>query len=383
MSPLCYNRGVRRIALAVLALCALANTASAHQTSVKYIDLVAAGRHGAGTVRVAPGDVTEPLGLAADAKPSVDEASTPKVAAYVADWMALTGCTASPPIAKPDEDAKFVAVTWSDECPTTAELTLDFTRFFAVDQRHIAIVRLTSGDEAPVDTIVRNGDPPLVLHAGEAPPSSLLAWIHAGMDHIYSGHDHIAFVLALLLVVMLKRTPGKQVWETRTLAQTVKSTATIITAFTIAHSISLIAASLGLVHLPSKFVESMIAASITYTAVEDILKPDVRWRFVLTFGFGLVHGLGFASVLAEMLPPHDVIVPLLCFNLGIEIGQLSIVLIVLPVLFGICRGLTADRYRHALMPMLAIVIAVLGANAIAIRALGVDLLPFLPSWLAF
>ncbi len=386
MSPLCYNRGVRRTVVAVLALCAVVATprlAAAHQTSVKYIDLVAAGRHVAVTIRVAPGDVTEPLGLPADARPSVDDASTPKVAAYVADWLALSGCTASPPIAKPDEDAKFVAVTWSDECPTTAELTLDFTRFFAVDQRHIAIVRLTAGDEAPVDTIVRNGDPPLVLHAGEAPPSSLLAWIHAGMDHIYSGHDHIAFVLALLLVVMLTRVPGKQLWETRTLPQTVKSTATIITAFTIAHSISLITASLGLVHLPSKFVESMIAASITYTAVEDILKPDVRWRFVLTFGFGLIHGLGFASVLAEMLPPHDVVVPLLCFNLGIEIGQLSIVLIVLPVLFGICRGLTADRYRHALMPMLAVVIAVLGANAIAIRALGVDLLPFLPSWLAF
>ena len=69
----------------------------------------------------------------------------------------------------------------------------------------------------------------------------------------------------------------------------------------------------------------MIAASIVYTAIEDVVRPDVRWRFALTFAFGLVHGLGFASMLEELLPPGDVVVPLLVFNLGVELGQLTIV----------------------------------------------------------
>ena len=123
----------------------------------------------------------------------------------------------------------------------------------------------------------------------------------------------------------------------------------MITAFTIAHSISLIAASLGWVHLPSRFVESLIALSIAYTAVENIVRPDVRWRFSLTFGFGLIHGLGFASVLADAAAADDVIVPLLCFNVGVELGQLTIVVVALPSSVsspGARRGLYRDRHAR-------------------------------------
>jgi hypothetical protein len=179
------------------------------------------------------------------------------------------------------------------------------------------------------------------------------------MDHIYDGRDHISFVLALLLVVLLVR-GADGTWQLRGALPSLRATATIITAFTIAHSLTLIAASFGWVRLPSRLVESLIALSIAYTAVEDILKPDVRWRFVLTFGFGLVHGLGFAAVLAEMLPPHDVIVPLLCFNLGVEIGQLTIVLVALPVLVLVARVVGAARYRRVVMPLLAAAIFTIG-----------------------
>jgi hypothetical protein len=104
----------------------------------------------------------------------------------------------------------------------------------------------------------------------------------------------------------------------------------------------------------------MIALSIAYTAIEDIAKPDVRWRFVLTFAFGLVHGLGFASTLANLLPPRDVVVPLLCFNIGVEIGQLTIVLGVLPVLYLVARTCGARRYRLYVLPVVAGVIAAAG-----------------------
>jgi hypothetical protein len=179
-------------------------------------------------------------------------------------------------------------------------------------------------------------------------------------------------VLALLLVVMLAR--GSTSWELRPLSRTLRSTAMVITAFTVAHSVSLIAASLGWIELPSRFVESAIALSIAYTAAEDVLHPDVRWRFALTFAFGLVHGLGFASTLAVMLPPHDVVAPLLLFNLGVEIGQLTIVLVALPALYAFAQTIGAERYRRVAMPVLAIAVFVFGLLLLIERAAGVPIL---------
>lgn len=353
-------------ALIVLIVVAVSATAHAHQTSVKYIDLVAHDKTLDVTVKCAPGDLTDAMGLPADAKPSVaDAVGHAGVPAFVQAWFAIAQCDFTPPHAAP-ADASFLAITWTATCAKTDALALDFTRFFALDKRHEAIVRLTAQGHAPIQTIVRASDPHVTLRAGESP--SLLAWIRTGMDHIYTGTDHIAFVITLLLVVMLFRPGGTgHDWKVRGFVQTLRSTAAVITAFTIAHSISLIAASLGWVALPSRFVEAAIAASIVYTAVEDVIRPDVRWRFFLTFGFGLVHGLGFASTLSELLPPRDVVVPLLCFNVGVEIGQLTIVAVVLPSLYLVARAVGAARYRRYGLPIAAGTIALVGLNMLIER----------------
>lgn len=338
----------------LLVLLLLARTAAAHQTSVKYVDVTLDEAKATIRVKVAPGDVTEPLGLAADSKPSVAQATTPAVAAFVAHWISAQSygqpCVAGAPAAKPDDEGKWVVVTWVATCPRIAT-DLDFHAFFAVDQRHVAIVHVEPNGH---DAIARADSPVLSLQG--AP--SLLAWVREGMNHIYTGRDHISFVLALLLVVMLMQDRGE--WRVRAPIATLRATATVITAFTLAHSLSLISASLGWVHLPSRFVESAIAASIAYTALENILKPDVPWRFYLTFAFGLVHGLGFASTLSVLLPPRGVIVPLLCFNVGVELGQLTIVLVALPVFYVVARMLGAAAYRRTVMPVISVGIFMLG-----------------------
>jgi len=337
----------------LLVLLLLAKTAAAHQTSVKYVDVTLDEARATISVKVAPGDVTEPLGLPADSKPSVAQATTPAVAAFVRHWIAAQSygqpCSASAPVAKPDEEGKWLVVTWVATCPRIAT-ALDFHAFFAVDQRHVAIVHVEPSGH---DAIARADSPVLALQGSP----SLLAWVREGMNHIYTGRDHISFVLALLLVVMLVRKPD---WQVRAPIETLRATATVITAFTLAHSLSLISASLGWVHLPSRFVESAIAASIAYTALENILKPDVPWRFYLTFAFGLVHGLGFASTLSVLLPPRGVIVPLLCFNVGVELGQLTIVLVALPVFYVVARMLGAAAYRRTVMPVISVGIFALG-----------------------
>jgi hypothetical protein len=330
--------------IVVVLMCS--RVAFAHQTSVKYVEVATDGTRATITLRVAPADLTEPMHLPADATPSAAAAaSSPDVAGYVARWAAITSwnepCPASPPRAVPD--ASLVAVTWQVQCARLPD-TLELSALFAIDRRHVAMVQLVDEDRA---TIVRADAPRLALR--ERP--SRWAWIASGMDHIYSGTDHVCFVLALLLVVMLTRDATG--WQLRPLAATARATATVITAFTVAHSCSLILAALGWVTLPSRLVESAIALSIAYTAAEDAVRPDVRWRFALTFAFGLVHGLGFASNLAVLLPPHDVVVPLLCFNLGVELGQLTIVAVALPALFALARALGAARYRRTVLPACA------------------------------
>lgn len=368
---------------AMIALAAVATPARAHQTSVKYVDVTVEGRRATVALIVAPGDVTEPLGLAPDARPAVSEAAVPAVAAYVAGWLAIgpdpgldfgpglgPACPAGPPAAAADADARFVVVRWQVACAADlARIALDFRAFFAVDSRHEAIVTVHAPDAPGEAVIVRATDPVLRVQAGEA--LGLGGWIAAGVDHIWEGRDHVSFVLALLLVVMLVRSGAG--WDVRPPVATLRRTATIVTAFTVAHSLSLIAASLGWVALPGRLVESLIAVSILYTAIENIIRPDVRWRFALTFGFGLVHGLGFASVLAVLLPPDHVIAPLLGFNLGVEIGQLVIVAIALPLAWLAARELGAGRYRRGAMPALSVVLAALAIKWLIERAFAISL----------
>ena len=252
-------------------------------------------------------------------------------------------------------------------------LRIDLTAFFAVDARHEAMVTIHPPGEQVDPHVIRAGAPVAELHAGQAP--SLASWIAYGMHHIFGGPDHVGFVLALLLVVVIARSAAG--WQVRRPAAALRTTARIVTAFTIAHSLSLIAASLGWIRLPGRLVESLIAASILYTALENVARPDVRYRFALTFGFGLVHGLGFASVLEELLPERHVIAPLLGFNLGVELGQLAIVAVALPVCFGLARLLGADRYRRLVLPAAAVPLVLVATKWLIERAFAVDTFVFL------
>ncbi|BAY07658.1 HupE/UreJ family protein [Calothrix sp. NIES-2098] len=136
------------------------------------------------------------------------------------------------------------------------------------------------------------------------------SFVVLGVEHILSGYDHVLFLISLLMVggglgYLLK----------------------VVTAFTISHSVTLSLAVLNIVTLPVQFVESAIALTIVYVAVENFWCKSLRWRWLLTFSFGLIHGLGFAGVLKEInIPQSNLAVSLASFNIGVEIGQLAIVL---------------------------------------------------------
>ncbi|MES2642840.1 MAG: HupE/UreJ family protein [Myxococcota bacterium] len=163
---------------------------------------------------------------------------------------------------------------------------------------------------------------PNVAYTGASDPGDVAAqFLKLGVEHIWTGYDHLLFLLGLLLA-----------------ASSLRSMLFIVTGFTIAHSITLSAAALGLVSLPSSLVEPAIAASIAYVGIENFWKPAPKRRVAVTFLLGLVHGFGFAGMLAELGLPRDALaIALLCFNGGVELGQAAVVAVALPLLLAMRR----------------------------------------------
>lgn len=200
--------------------------------------------------------------------------------------------------------------------------------FFATKtSQHHAVLNVSWGDGKR--SYSRYGPFELELTASRVHPTfwgtvgEFLVW---GAHHIFIGYDHVAFLLALLLAAT-------------TLGEMVR----IATSFTLAHSLTLLLAAKEVLRMPSAVTESLIAASIVYVAAENYFLKEAKYRWVLTFLFGLVHGLGFSSVLRDRLQDLDAIVlPVVSFNLGVELGQVAILLVAFPILARIRKGATEE-----------------------------------------
>ena len=174
-----------------------------------------------------------------------------------------------------------------------------------------------------------------------------------GLRHIASGYDHLLFLVALLIGV-----------------RRLRSVVTTVTAFTVAHSITLSLAVLGFVAAPAAIVEPVIAASIVFVAIENLLRDPGASRWQVTFAFGLVHGFGFAGALRDLGIGHDgggVAMPLACFNLGVETGQIAVVAALWPIISAL-DSRPAWRLRFA--PATSLAVAVAGVYWLVERTIG-------------
>jgi len=164
-------------------------------------------------------------------------------------------------------------------------------------------------------------------------------YLRLGVEHILTGYDHLAFLLGLLA-----------------LCRKLTSVLAIVTAFTVAHSLTLAVAALGIFTLPSRIVEPLIAASIVAVAAENLWRAEEpRYRWFWALGFGLIHGFGFAGALTALglgKSGAPIALPIFAFNLGVELAQAGIVLLVLPVLFRLRRLATFERYGGKAISML-------------------------------
>jgi hydrogenase/urease accessory protein HupE len=190
------------------------------------------------------------------------------------------------------------------------------------------------------------------VHTAPATDISFLRFLVIGIEHILTGYDHLAFLLALLLA-----------------GGSLRSNVKIITSFTVAHSLTLALATFALVNISPAIVEPVIAASVAFVGIENLIRRRLAARWLVTFGFGLVHGLGFASALRDLgiggLGARAA-VPLLSFNLGVELTQIAIAALVLPLVWRLEQR-PAFALKH--VPALSLLITFAGVYWFVSRTL--------------
>lgn len=366
---------------ALVLLLGLAPVAFAHKPSDSYLSLTP--RDSGWTVRwdIALRDLEYAIGLDGNGDGTITwgEVRTREsaVAAYALAHLTLragdANCAARSGSLQVVEhsDGVYAVLDFALNCPTTGAQVLDYRLFFDLDPSHRGLLRV----DAPTGTETAVLSPEQPQHLLNAAPASgwqqFASYWREGVWHIWIGFDHILFLLALLLPAVLWWENGH--WRPATALRAVLlETAGIVTAFTVAHSLTLTLAVLGVVDLPSRLVETAIAFTIVLAALNNLFPLVTTRRWSLAFGLGLVHGFGFASVLRDLgLPSNALALALAGFNLGVETGQLAIVAIALPLAFVLRQ---TWLYRRLALPVGSAAVALLALVWCLERGLNINLL---------
>jgi hypothetical protein len=269
-------------------------------------------------------------------------------------------------------DGAYAVLRLQAGCPSpVTALTVGYDLLFDIDPQHKGLLRLTHGAMTGTAIFAPDARSQTLQVATPSRWRQFSEYVRHGAWHIWIGFDHILFLVSLLLPAVLVRHEGR--WQGReTLKASVLDVLKIVTAFTLAHSLTLTLAALGALSLPSRLVESAIAASVILAALNNLWPLVHRWRALVAFGFGLIHGFGFASVLADLgLPQGALVLSLVGFNVGVELGQLAIVAAFLPLAYALRRGLF---YRRVVLAGGSALIALIAMVWLAERALDLKLL---------
>jgi hypothetical protein len=361
---------MRRAFLLLLSAALSCASAQAHVASNGFLSVDARDTDLHGSVELAVRDVELAVGADTNGDGKVTwgelKAASPRLATYLREHLEFNangaGCALQFGQVKVHArtDGNYAWLPLSAACTGTSlrELTITYRVLEGVDPSHRGLLTLTGNGY--VSTGVLGG----ARTQSTFPLNASTRWravqeyFAAGVWHIWSGIDHLLFLISLLLPAVLTRRHGT--WEPVSTARPAfLGVLKTVTAFTLAHSITLSLAALNVVHLPSRLTESVIAASIIVAALNNIFPVVTEGRARIAFAFGLLHGFGFASVLSDMgLPAGARVASLLAFNAGIEAGQLAVVLGVMPLIY-VLRSRVL--YRQALLQW--------GSGAIAAIAL--------------
>lgn len=331
---------------ACISACAilLAPSAWAHKASDSYLTLNAAGQQVDGQWDIALRDLDMAIGLDSDGNGALtwDEVSQrhDAIAAYALSRLKLSsGGTACPlrvtgHLLDNHTDGAYAVLRLRAHCSAAiSTLDIDYGLLFDIDPQHKGLLRLQHASEAVTAIFTPEAPRRQLALEGASQWRQFGDYVRHGVWHIWIGFDHILFLVSLLLPAVLvyrdRAWIGAATFRAAT-ADVVK----IVTAFTLAHSITLTLATLGMLSLPSRLVEAAIAASVALAALNNLWPMFQRRRALAAFIFGLLHGFGFAGVLIDLgLPKVALALSLVGFNVGVELGQVAIVSVFLPLAF--------------------------------------------------
>ena len=363
---------------AVLLAIVPVSTARAHMGSTKYIHVDVGEDAVQLRVELDPVDVAVELGDPDPSEPDIDTLLARET--EIADWLARTIRVTRAGERCAHREVEIARARRGDDAVIAVEiratcrglpdgaLMLRDDAVFADDPRHESFVRIGSDDESTSASVLSVGRRELDLGRPPGALDQLARFVSEGAMHLFTGLDHLLFLLALILVA------GQRAAELG-LEKTARELAVVITGFTVGHSVTLIASALDWVVLPSRWVEVAIAGSIIVVALYNVLRPRARRELaVIAVLFGLIHGFGFSSVLRELaLPAGRRVLALLGFNLGIEIAQLAFVLALLFPLAKLAAVMPDNErasYRQIVVRGGSVVIALVAGYWVLERALG-------------
>jgi len=333
-----------RLALA-LALALACAPAVAHKPSDSYLALHAEAGALRGQWDIALRDLEYAIGLDADGDGAITwgelRARQADIARYALSRLTLAAdgrpCRLEPgeQLVSTHSDGAYAVLRFAADCGTGpyGSLQVGYRLFSDLDPTHRGLLRVERS-AGTVTGVLGPERPQLDIELAAASRLAQFAdYAREGVWHIWIGIDHILFLLSLLLPAVLAY--GARGWAPAERFSVVFwDIFKVVTAFTVAHSITLSLAALAVVQLPSRLVESVIALSVVLAALNNLRPVVFGRRWMVAFGFGLVHGFGFASVLADLGLPRDaLLLALVGFNLGVEAGQLAIVCAFLPAAF--------------------------------------------------
>lgn len=370
-------RTLRKL-LWILAALLAAPLAQAHIASNGFLSLQVDGTRISGAIELAIRDGELAVGLDHDRDGKVTwgelRASQTALQVYVLDHLRLAGAdgpcrmTFSSVEVNERVDGNYLWLPFSAACGSVGKhLSIDYTVLNGEDPSHRGLLTLNANGAAQTAVLGGGSTAHLFELDHPSPWVAFIEYLRAGIWHIWSGIDHLLFLLSLLLPAVLVRRQNR--WEAVPMAAPAfANIVKVVTAFTLAHSMTLSLAAFDVIRLPGRLTESVIAASIIVAALNNVFPRVTEGRWRIAFAFGLLHGFGFASVLAEMgLPKGARLVSLVAFNLGVEVGQLAVVVGVMPLAY-VLRS--TAFYRRGVMPWGSSAIAALALVWFMQRALG-------------
>ncbi len=333
-----------RLVLILAALCA--GIAHAHKPSDSYLSVTVAGSSLSGQWDIALRDLDYAIGLDSNGDGDITwrevRARHSDIAAYALARIAFTldGGPCRPAVTEHlidhHSDGAYAVLRFEAQCARAGSaFEVGYSLFFDLDPQHKGLLRLVYQGATRTAIFGPEAARQRFELRDTSRVSQFFDYGREGVWHIWIGFDHILFLLSLLLPAVL--VPAASGWRAvERFAPAFWDVFKIVTAFTVAHSITLSLAALGVIALPTRLVESAIALSVMLAALNNIFPVIQRRRWAVAFAFGLIHGFGFASVLADLgLPQDALLLALVGFNLGVEIGQLAIVGVFLPAAYAL------------------------------------------------